>query len=342
MQLNRVRSASTLFGRGPLLLAAGVQFIALASCSDNGGGTATTGGAPASTGGNPTGGVVATGGTGTGGVATGGVPSTGGVTATGGTVATGGSATGGTPASTGGTNAGASGTTGGSGGASGANTSGGVGGSNGGGSNGGAGGSSAGTGGAKGGASSTGGTNGGTNGGGGSGSGGGASGFTLTSPNHAEGATFAAKYTCSEKGFSGSIMPELHWTAGPAGTKSYAITFIDTTLARKMPVDTKGFHWVIYNIPATVTSLPEAMTDAQAKALPAKENSAFLGPCPNYGTAPPTGSKTDNYEFTLYALATETVDITGSNIVQAADTKLEGMNLAKTKLTGKSNAANTR
>jgi Raf kinase inhibitor-like YbhB/YbcL family protein len=320
-----------------LLLAAGVQFVALASCSDTGGGTATTGGVTATTGGNPTGGVVATGGTTTGGVATGGLPSTGGLSSTGGIVATGGTTTGGTQGTTGGS-AGASGTTGG------ASTSGGVGGSNAGASSGGAGGSSAGgssagAGGEKGGASGTGGTNGGTNGGG---SGGGASGFTLTSPNHAEGATFAAKYTCSEKGFSGSIMPELHWTAGPAGTKSYAITFIDTTLARKMPVDTKGFHWVIYNIPATVTSLPEAMTDAQAKALPAKENSAFLGPCPNYGSAPPTGSKTDNYEFTLYALASETVDITGTNIVQAADTKLEGMNLAKTKLTGKSNAANTR
>lgn len=335
MQRNRRRSAFNLLGHGPLLVLASIECIALTSCSDSGGGTPTTGGV-AATGGNATGGLTATGGTTTGGVSsTGGSPSTGG-SSTGGSIATGGSSsTGGSLPTTGGS-AGANNETGG---ASGAN-SGGVVGS--GGSTGGSGTNTGGAGGTKGGA---GGANGGTNGGGGGagGSGGGnASGFALTSPNHAEGATFAAKYTCSEKGFSGSLMPELHWTAGPAGTKSYAITFIDTTLARKTPVDTKGFHWVLYNIPATVTSLPEGMTDAQAKALPAKENSAFLGPCPNYGTAPPTGAKTDDYEFTLYALGTETVEITGGNIVQAADTKLESMNLAKTKLTGKSNAANTR
>jgi Raf kinase inhibitor-like YbhB/YbcL family protein len=137
-------------------------------------------------------------------------------------------------------------------------------------------------------------------------------------------------------------MPELHWTAGPAETKSYALTFIDVTLAKKNPPDAKGYHWVLYNIPATITSLPEALTDAQAKALPAKENSAFLGPCPNYGTAPPTGANTDTYEFTLYALATATVDLGTSNIVQTAETRLEASNLSKAKLSGKSNAANNK
>jgi Raf kinase inhibitor-like YbhB/YbcL family protein len=177
------------------------------------------------------------------------------------------------------------------------------------------------------------------NGGGGNG---GATTFTLTSPNHAEGAQFAAKYTCSEKGFQGSVLPELRWTAGPANTKSYAITFIDVTLAKKTPPDAKGYHWVIYNIPAATRSLPEALTDAQAKALPAKENSAFLGPCPNFGAAPPTGPNTDTYEFTIYAVATETVDLGTSTVVQNAEMRLEANNLAKAKLTGKSNAANTR
>ena len=166
--------------------------------------------------------------------------------------------------------------------------------------------------------------------------------FKLTSPNLTEGATFASKYTCAEKGFSGSVMPALNWTDGPPNTKSYAITFIDVTLAHGTPPDSKGYHWVIWNIPASVKSLPEALSDAQVKALPAKENSAFLGPCPNFGTAPPTGSKTDTYEFTLYTLSTETIDISGSNVVQAAETKLEANNLAKTKLTGKSNAASNK
>ncbi|MGC4089139.1 MAG: YbhB/YbcL family Raf kinase inhibitor-like protein [Polyangiaceae bacterium] len=261
-----------------------------------------------------------------GGLASGGAPSGG--------AASGGASSGG--ASSGGASSGGA-TSGGSSSGGGGGSSNGSGGANGGGSGNGSGGTSG-----SGGGSSNGGASGsGSGGGGGSGSGGSSTtGFQLTSPNHAEGATFASKYTCSDKGFSGSVMPALNWTDGPTNTKSYALTFIDTTLAGQN--DIKGYHWVIWNIPATVKSLPEALTDAQAKALPAKENSAFLGPCPNFGSAPPTGAKTDVYEFTLYALATETVDITGSNIVQAAVAKLDGSNLAKAKLSGKSNAANNK
>jgi phosphatidylethanolamine-binding protein (PEBP) family uncharacterized protein len=269
----------------------------------------------------------------------GGNPGTGGITGSGG-LASGGAA---------GSNAGgAAGMNAAGGGASGANAGGksnaGAGGGQAGSSGGtkaggGAGGTSAGAAGASSGVGGTSGTAGASAGAGGSG--GGSSGFTLTSPNHAEGATFASKYTCAEKGFKGSVMPELRWSGAPAGTKSYAITFIDVTLAKKTPPDTRGYHNVIYNIPAATMSLPEGLTTSQVTALPAKANGAFLGPCPNFGTAPPTGANTDTYEFTIYALATETVDISGSNIVQAAETKLEASNLGKAKLTGKSNAANT-
>ncbi|WP_437308065.1 YbhB/YbcL family Raf kinase inhibitor-like protein [Sorangium sp. So ce388] len=173
------------------------------------------------------------------------------------------------------------------------------------------------------------------------GSGGAPSGeFTLTSPNHAEGAEFADKYTCALAGFNGSVLPELRWTAGPPGTKSYAITFIDTTLTTKTPPNMNGYHWVIYNIPADVTSLPEAFKDAAS--IGAQQNSNFLGPCPNFGGG---NANTDNYEFTIYALSGESLTITpttGTAAVKDAETKLEADNLAKAKLTGKSDAAPPR
>lgn len=166
--------------------------------------------------------------------------------------------------------------------------------------------------------------------------------FTLTSPNHEEGAKFADKYTCAANGFRGSIMPALNWTPGPAGTKSYAITFIDTTLSAQG--NALGYHSVIYNIPANVTSLPEGFKAAEAAMIGAKQNDNFLGPCPNFGSPPPSGSETHTYEFTLYALDSESVTITGSGTtaVQNAEELLEKNHLAKTKLTGTSNAANTR
>jgi Raf kinase inhibitor-like YbhB/YbcL family protein len=211
---------------------------------------------------------------------------------------------------------------------------GGSGGANGGsgGGKGGAGGTAAGAGGK--GGSSQGGAGGTIGGGGAGGSGGSTGAMTLTSPDHTEGAKFADAYTCALKGFNGSIMPELHWTPGPTGTKSYALTFIDVTLADKGQAN--GYHWVLYNIPPTTTELPEAFKDAAS--IGAKQNSNFLGPCPNFGGG---SANTDTYEFTLYALKTETITISGSGTaaVQDADMKLEADNLAKAKLTGTSNAA---
>jgi len=160
--------------------------------------------------------------------------------------------------------------------------------------------------------------------------------FTLTSPDHAEGAEFADPYTCTVAGFSGSIIPELHWTAGPPGTMSYAITFIDVTLAHAMPSQINGYHWVIWNIPANVLTLPEGFKDEAS--IGASQNSDFLGPCPNFGGG---GGNTDTYEFTIYALADDSITIMGSGTQQVknAEMLLEGDNLASTKLTGTSNAS---
>jgi phosphatidylethanolamine-binding protein (PEBP) family uncharacterized protein len=159
--------------------------------------------------------------------------------------------------------------------------------------------------------------------------------FTLTSPDHAEGAKFAAEFTCALAGFNASIMPELHWTAGPAGTKSYAITFIDVTLAKGTPPNMKGYHWAIWNIPASTMSLPKGFTNAAS--IHASQTGNFLGPCPNFQGS----GHTDTYEFTIYALAGETVSVnptTGTAGVKSAETTLEAMHLASTKLTGTSDA----
>jgi Raf kinase inhibitor-like YbhB/YbcL family protein len=146
---------------------------------------------------------------------------------------------------------------------------------------------------------------------------------------------FAAPYTCDNPmGFSGSIIPELHWSGAPAGTMSYAITFIDRTLA---PANMNGYHWVIWNIPATTTMLPEGFKDQAS--IGAQENRDFLGPCPNISSS---GNVTDTYEFTIYALSQASITVTpatGTMAVANAETMLEANNLAKAKLSGTSNAS---
>jgi len=178
-------------------------------------------------------------------------------------------------------------------------------------------------------------------GGGASGSGGGGP-FAITSSAHAEGAVFADSITCAGKGVS----PPLAWTAGPAGTKSYAITFFDTTLVDMNSA--LGYHWVMWDIPAATLALPAELPSGATLTTPvmAKQmaptnpfdgfpKDTFFGPCPN---ATGTGTNTDNYAFTLYALNVEklTGDLTS---VKNVETAIKAATpLATAKLTGKSSA----
>jgi phosphatidylethanolamine-binding protein (PEBP) family uncharacterized protein len=173
----------------------------------------------------------------------------------------------------------------------------------------------------------------------GSGAGGnaGSGALTLTSPVHTEGAEFADKYTCAAAGFEGSLLPELHWSPGPAGTMSYAITFIDITLTEGEPPSDLGYHWVIWNIPASTLTLPEAFK--MQDSIGANENRDYLGPCPYFNGTP---GDPHTYEFTIYALSSAMTTFsptTGTGAVKDAEMKLEATHLAKAKLTGTSTAS---
>jgi Raf kinase inhibitor-like YbhB/YbcL family protein len=89
--------------------------------------------------------------------------------------------------------------------------------------------------------------------------------------------------------------PPLAWTAGPAGTKSYAIVFRDQG---------NGFyHWVIYDVPATELGLPEGVPVGAAPTAPAgaKQAPNWAGRVGYGGPAAP-GTAISNYLFTLHAL----------------------------------------
>lgn len=178
------------------------------------------------------------------------------------------------------------------------------------------------------------------------GSGGGAGGggaFKLTSSEHVEGAVFADPLTCAGVGRS----PSLAWTAGPAGTKSYAITFLDETLVAQN--NANGYHWVIWDIPAATLALPQNLPAGATLTSPvtAKQFSpangfdklpanAYFGPCPN---AIGNTTNTDTYAFTIYALSVEqlTGNLNGVKNIEAAikataplaTTALHGTSMAK-------------
>jgi Raf kinase inhibitor-like YbhB/YbcL family protein len=117
----------------------------------------------------------------------------------------------------------------------------------------------------------------------------------LTSSVLTEGGMFAENNTCNGDDKS----PDLTWTAGPAGTMSYAVVLLDTSLTPPLN------HWVIWDIPANVTGLPAGLeTTAMPSVPPGAKQKAFQGN--GYkGPCPPSGDHL--YTFTVYALPVATL-----------------------------------
>jgi Raf kinase inhibitor-like YbhB/YbcL family protein len=109
-----------------------------------------------------------------------------------------------------------------------------------------------------------------------------------------EGELMDAKYTCKGK----DVSPSLSWDAVPEGTQSFALICDDPDAPFMTWV-----HWVIYDIPASVTELAEGLSKENTLSNGAKQGKndfrkiGYGGPCP-----PPGGPH--RYFFKLYALDT--------------------------------------
>ena len=118
------------------------------------------------------------------------------------------------------------------------------------------------------------------------------------SPRDTTPGTLADKYTAD----GGNISPSISWTRGPAGTQSYALVMEGIDVVDGHPV----MHWVIYNIPPTVTTLPEhvpAELHLEGDALKGAMQIRLQGSAGYYGPRVPAGA-TRWYHFELFALDT--------------------------------------
>lgn len=89
--------------------------------------------------------------------------------------------------------------------------------------------------------------------------------------------------------------PPLAWTAVPKGTESFAVICHDPD-APLIKGDKYGFvHWVLYNIPASVTSLEEGTTKFT-------QGSNDFGNAGYGGPMPPPGHGRHYYFFWVFAL----------------------------------------
>lgn len=130
--------------------------------------------------------------------------------------------------------------------------------------------------------------------------------FTVSSPNIV-GEKLNDKHVFNGFGYSGeNESPELRWSGAPIDTKSFAITLYDPDA----PTGSGWWHWVVYNIPANVTSLPGGAGADGGKSLP---EGAAMGRndfgLKAYGGACPPPGKQHRYLFTVHALMIEKIEV---------------------------------
>ena len=125
--------------------------------------------------------------------------------------------------------------------------------------------------------------------------------FRLTSPTIKEQSNIGSEHVYNGFGCSGgNVSPELRWERAPKETKSFAVTVYDPDA----PTGSGWWHWVIFNIPPSVTSLPAGAGKPDgASAPPGSIQSMTDFGQPGYGgPCPPPGEKPHRYIFTVYAL----------------------------------------
>ncbi len=128
----------------------------------------------------------------------------------------------------------------------------------------------------------------------------GAEDLTLTSPDIKEGATIVNEQVFKGFGCTGNnVSPALSWSGAPAATKSFAVTVYDPDA----PTGSGFWHWVVFNVPASVTSFPKGAGDTKKKLLPkgAIQSRTDFGSDGYGGPCPPSGDKPHHYQITVFA-----------------------------------------
>jgi len=147
--------------------------------------------------------------------------------------------------------------------------------------------------------------------------------LAISSTAFSNGGMIPSRYTCD----GANISPPLQWSGLPAGTKTVALIVDDPDAPAKTWV-----HWVIYDLPANTTQLPENIKSQENLAGGGKQGTndfkkiGYGGPCPPSGT--------HRYFFKLYAVDIETSRGPGATKDELLKT-MEGHVLAQGELVGK-------
>jgi Raf kinase inhibitor-like YbhB/YbcL family protein len=151
--------------------------------------------------------------------------------------------------------------------------------------------------------------------------------LTVTSTSFASGALMDRRYSA----YGDNLSPALSWSAVP-GARSYALIAQDPDARRPIPV----LHWLAWNIPARVSSLPEGLPTLPRLSNPSGvlQGTNTHGSIGYSGPNPPVGDAPHHYHFQLYALDNSPEVAPGASLDQLL-AAMKGHVLAKGALVGR-------
>jgi Raf kinase inhibitor-like YbhB/YbcL family protein len=163
--------------------------------------------------------------------------------------------------------------------------------------------------------------------------------FRLAAPDLVAKGRITLPHVYNGMGCSGqNLSPALEWANAPKGTKSFAVTMYDPDA----PTGSGWWHWVMYNIPASTTSLPAGVGNPRGMGLIGGRNApsgsvqgntdfgtkGYGGPCP------PPGDKPHRYHITVFALKVDKLDLPGNATAAMVGFNLNANKLATARVTG--------
>lgn len=118
-----------------------------------------------------------------------------------------------------------------------------------------------------------------------------------------------------------NVSPALSWTGAPDATKSFALSMVDHVSPSNTYV-----HWLVADIPAGTDALDDNAAATGRMPAGSRELKPYVGPFPPSGT--------HRYEFTLYALDTDRLDLQPGVDIEGFQQVVEPHALGTAKLTG--------
>lgn len=159
--------------------------------------------------------------------------------------------------------------------------------------------------------------------------------FTASSADTPAGKTIANKYVFKGFGCAGeNVSPAVAWKNPPKDTKSFAVFVHDPDA----PTGGAGFwHWLVVDIPASTMGLEQGAGAGDGTKLPAgaRQITTDFG-SPGYGgPCPPVGDKPHHYNFTVYALKVDKLELPPNATASLTGFMVNANTLGKAKFTAR-------